>query len=198
MTLEKFQFRSSAHFLIEPFILIKLNVFVPLPCYFDDYALQCSLKSRSLIPPAPFFFLKIALAIQGILCLHTNVNSVSLILLLIPSSIFFISVIILFISFFVLQFFQVFLNHILHFLDCCLHSFPKTLDYLHYHNFEFFFLIGCLYPLHLVILLRLHFVPSSGTYFSAISFFLTLSLWFPFFRIEVLTSAVCSLVYEAV
>ena len=35
-------------------------------------ALQYSLKSGSLIPPAPFFFLKIALAIQGLLCYHTN------------------------------------------------------------------------------------------------------------------------------
>ena len=31
-----------------------------------------SLKSRSLIPPVPFFFLKITLAIQDLLCLHTN------------------------------------------------------------------------------------------------------------------------------
>ena len=35
-------------------------------------ALQYSLKSESLIPPAPFFFLKIALAIRGLLCFHTN------------------------------------------------------------------------------------------------------------------------------
>ena len=35
-------------------------------------ALQYSLKSRSLIPPAPFFFLKIVLAIWGLLCFHTN------------------------------------------------------------------------------------------------------------------------------
>ena len=31
-----------------------------------------SLKSGSLILLAPFFFLKIALAIQGLLCFHTN------------------------------------------------------------------------------------------------------------------------------
>ena len=31
-----------------------------------------SLKSGSLIPAAPFFFLKIALPIQGLLCFHTN------------------------------------------------------------------------------------------------------------------------------
>ena len=35
-------------------------------------ALLYSLKSGSLIPPVPFFFLKIALAIQGLLCFHTN------------------------------------------------------------------------------------------------------------------------------
>ena len=35
-------------------------------------ALQYSLKSGRLIPPAPFFFLKIALAIQGLLCFHMN------------------------------------------------------------------------------------------------------------------------------
>ena len=35
-------------------------------------ALQYNLKSGSLIPPAPFFFLKTALAIQGLLCFHMN------------------------------------------------------------------------------------------------------------------------------
>ena len=35
-------------------------------------ALQQSLKSGRLISPASFFFLKIALAIQGLLCFHTN------------------------------------------------------------------------------------------------------------------------------
>ena len=34
--------------------------------------LQYNLKSGSLIPPAPFFFLKTALAIWGLLCFHTN------------------------------------------------------------------------------------------------------------------------------
>ena len=33
-------------------------------------ALWYSLKSGRLIPPAPFFFLKVALAIQGLLCFH--------------------------------------------------------------------------------------------------------------------------------
>ena len=35
-------------------------------------ALWYSLKSGRLIPPAPFFFFKIAVAIQGLFCLYTN------------------------------------------------------------------------------------------------------------------------------
>ena len=35
-------------------------------------ALQYNLNSGRLIPPAPFFFLKIALAIRGLLCFHIN------------------------------------------------------------------------------------------------------------------------------
>ena len=35
-------------------------------------ALQYNLKSGRLNPPAPFFFLRTALAIQGLLCLHMN------------------------------------------------------------------------------------------------------------------------------
>ena len=35
-------------------------------------ALQYNLKSGRLIPPAPFFFLKTALAIWGLLCFHMN------------------------------------------------------------------------------------------------------------------------------
>ena len=35
-------------------------------------ALQCSLKSGTLVPPAPFFFLKAALAIHSLLCFHMN------------------------------------------------------------------------------------------------------------------------------
>ena len=35
-------------------------------------ALQYNLKSGRLIPPAPFFFLKIALAIGGLLSFHMN------------------------------------------------------------------------------------------------------------------------------
>ena len=35
-------------------------------------AFYYNLKSGRLIPPAPFFFLKTALAIQGLLCFHMN------------------------------------------------------------------------------------------------------------------------------
>ena len=35
-------------------------------------ALQCNWKSGSMIPPALFFFLKIALAFGGLLCFHIN------------------------------------------------------------------------------------------------------------------------------
>ncbi|KAB0382604.1 hypothetical protein FD755_004521 [Muntiacus reevesi] len=37
------------------------------------------------------------------------------------------------------SFFKVFGKHFLHLLNLCLHSFPKTLDHLHYHFSEFFF-----------------------------------------------------------
>jgi len=35
-------------------------------------ALQYNLKSGRLIPPAPSFFLKTALSIQGLFCFHMN------------------------------------------------------------------------------------------------------------------------------
>ena len=34
--------------------------------------LYYSMKSGRMIPPAPLFFLKMALAIQGLLCFHMN------------------------------------------------------------------------------------------------------------------------------
>jgi len=42
---------------------------------FSTVALWYSLKSEKLIPPALFFFLKIVLAIHGLLCFHTNSKS---------------------------------------------------------------------------------------------------------------------------
>ena len=51
---------------------IYISVFVPVPHCFDDCGFVVSLKSGRLIPPVPFFFLKIALAIQGFLYFHTR------------------------------------------------------------------------------------------------------------------------------
>ena len=47
--------------------LIYISVFVLM-----TVALQQSLKSGRLIPPVPFFFLNIALAVRGFLYFHTN------------------------------------------------------------------------------------------------------------------------------
>ena len=44
-------------------------VFVPVPYCFEYYNLKYSLKSGRMIPPA-LFFLKIGLAILGLLCFH--------------------------------------------------------------------------------------------------------------------------------
>ena len=57
-------------------------------------------------------------------------------------------------------------------LICALHSFLKILDYLYYHYSEFF-QVSCLSLLYLVVLLGFYFVPSSETYSSAVSFYLT-------------------------
>ena len=56
-------------------ILFHLSIFLLLCQYrtvLITLALQYNLKSGRLIPPAPFFFLKIALAIQGLLYFHVN------------------------------------------------------------------------------------------------------------------------------
>ena len=45
--------------------LIYISVFVPVPYCLTTVTLWYSLKSGRLIPPVPFFFLKIALAIRG-------------------------------------------------------------------------------------------------------------------------------------
>jgi len=47
-----------------------ISIFVPVP----TVVLYYSPKSGRLIPPAPFFFLKSALATWGILCIHTNLE----------------------------------------------------------------------------------------------------------------------------
>ena len=51
---------------------------------FMTVALYYSLKSGSLIPPAPFFFLKTALAIWDLLCFYTNFRRIVLYLWKIP------------------------------------------------------------------------------------------------------------------
>ena len=56
-------------------ILFQCSIYLFL-CHYHTVlitvALKYSLKSGSLIPPAPFFFLKVVLAIRGLLCFHTN------------------------------------------------------------------------------------------------------------------------------
>ena len=52
--------------------LVYISVIVPVHTVLMTVALQYNLKSGRLIPPAPFFFLKTALAIQSLLCFHIN------------------------------------------------------------------------------------------------------------------------------
>ena len=55
--------------------IVPLAIFLVLCQYHTllmTVALWYSLKSGSLIPPAPFFFIKIALAILDLLCFHTS------------------------------------------------------------------------------------------------------------------------------
>ena len=57
------------------FYLIPL-VYISVLCQYHTVSmttvLYYSMKSGRMIPPAPFFFLKMALAIQGLLCFHMN------------------------------------------------------------------------------------------------------------------------------
>ena len=56
-------------------ILFHWSIFLYLCQYhtvLETVALQYHLMSGRLIPPAPFFFLKTALAIWGLLCFHMN------------------------------------------------------------------------------------------------------------------------------
>ena len=57
---------------IEYVPLIYISVFAPVPYFLDYWSFEYSLKSGRLIPPVPFFFLKIALAVRGFLYFHTN------------------------------------------------------------------------------------------------------------------------------
>ena len=63
------------YFISGPSILFHWSIFMFLCQYHSalmTIALQYNLKSGRLIPPAPFFFLKAALVIQGLLCFHMN------------------------------------------------------------------------------------------------------------------------------
>ena len=65
----------AAWFFFWTFYLVPLvYVFVLFQCHtvLMTAALQYRPKSRKLIPPAPFFFLKTALAIRDLLCFHVN------------------------------------------------------------------------------------------------------------------------------
>ena len=56
-------------------ILFRWSIFLFQCQYYTalmSVALYYNLKSGSLIPPAPFFFLKTALAFRGLLCLYMN------------------------------------------------------------------------------------------------------------------------------
>jgi len=50
--------------------LIYISVFVPVSYSLDDCSFVVEPEDGRLIPPVPFFFLKIALAIQGFLHFH--------------------------------------------------------------------------------------------------------------------------------
>ena len=52
--------------------LVYISIFVPVPYCLDDSSFVVQSEVGRLIPPAPFFFLKITLAVWGLLCLHMN------------------------------------------------------------------------------------------------------------------------------
>ena len=61
--------RSIPHMIIYMFQCYSLKS--PHPCLLPQHPKVCSLH-LCLFSPAPFFFLKITLAIQGLLCFHIN------------------------------------------------------------------------------------------------------------------------------
>ena len=73
--LSKIWYPQVCGFISGLFVLFCLSILLSLCQYHTAWmtvALQYSLRSRCLIPPVPFFFLKIALAIQGSSYFHTN------------------------------------------------------------------------------------------------------------------------------
>ena len=73
--LSKIKYPQVPGFIYGLSILLQLSIFL-FQCQYHTVlmtvALQYSLKSGSLIPPVPFFFLKTALASRGLLCFHVN------------------------------------------------------------------------------------------------------------------------------
>ena len=73
--LSKIRYPQVHEFISGVSILFCWSIFLFLCQYHTvlmTVALQYNLKSRRLSLPAPFFFLKTALAIRGLLCLHMN------------------------------------------------------------------------------------------------------------------------------
>ena len=73
--LSKIRYPQVCGFISGLSILFHWSIFMFLCQYHTilmTVALQYSLKSGRLISPAPFFFLKTALATQGLLCFHMN------------------------------------------------------------------------------------------------------------------------------
>ena len=60
--------------------LVYISVFVQYHTVLMTVALYYNLKSGRLILPAPFFLLKTALAIQGLLCFHMSCEIFDLVL----------------------------------------------------------------------------------------------------------------------
>ena len=80
--LSKIRYPQVCGFISRFSILFHWSIFLFLHQYhiLMTVALQYSLKSGNLIPPAPFFFLKIALFIWGLLCFHINLGLFVLVL----------------------------------------------------------------------------------------------------------------------
>ena len=57
-------------FILVPWVYI--SVFVPVPYCLDDCSFEVKYEVSKVDSSAPFFFLKTALAIWGLLCFHKN------------------------------------------------------------------------------------------------------------------------------
>ena len=77
LPLSKIKYPEVHGFISGLSILFHWSIFLFLCQYYTvlmTVVLQYNPKSGRLFPPAPFFFLKTALAIQGLLCFHMNVK----------------------------------------------------------------------------------------------------------------------------